>query len=589
MRGKKKNIILISTLSVILIALILVYAFVVAPLLEEAKKQNQPPEIFDGEGLYLNTMVTVYPEIDEDDVVYIEVTNEHGTYAFHSYLDMTSKKQEMRLKDLEKLDYDKSVYAMLLAYTRLPVSYLSNEEKNAPMRGLDSTKMAEYGCTEDTYRAKYTIGYKDSSRDTKYHTVYIGHPTFTDDTTYYVALEGRNTVYRFHQEGVEQALFASMESYLAPIIFQRFSNAMTAMATITKFKIGVTNPDRLGQDDYIRDVVTVLSKGMNEDNTSMVYELVYKSLGTGNTVKTTASADKLNTVFKTLYCYFAGESVVCVRPNEEQLKAYGLDAESRNYYVVAQLSDDEEDTYTFLISEEINGYYYTLSNVYGDDSQMLVKIPASSLSFLSTEEETVYSWADTGVTTLFFEYLVRNDDAGEPGMKSITLRMQKRNDKTGEIEYNTVETFKIVFDGRQYIKAIAQSSGRVYDSIYEGGNIINQFANLYELLVFFPKPNTFNNMTQAEIDSLRNDDGAIVFEIEAENNDNELFKYTYYQIDRGVRVMVEEAYGRVVGGEKVWEESKIRFNASLNQIDILRQNFRKLLDGEILHPEDYIY
>lgn len=585
--AKQKNTLLLSALSLILIGLILVYVFLVLPLLDEDNPQTEPPEIRDGEGLYLNTMVTIYPEISESDITFIEVNNDKGNYTFHKYYDSSFEKKEMRIKGYEKIDFDKTIYSTLLAYTRLPVSYLSNEKANAPLRDLSKADMEKYGLTEDTCTSWYKIGYKDEKGVERVYKVFIGNPTFTDYTTYYVALEGRNTAYRFHNEGVVSALFVSLESYLEPFIYKKFSTALEAMASIEKFKIGVTYPDKLGTDDYIKDLIVIASRGLNSDGTQQQYQLAFNSLGTGRNLLVEVNPDKLTTVFTNLYCSFKGEEVMCINPDFETIKKYGLDENSSNFFITAQLSSDPEDTYSFHISREIDGYYYTMSNIYGTDNQILVKVSKDKLSFLTTEDEKLLDWADTNVTTLFYEYLLRNDEDKQNGINTITIRIQR---KVGDkIDYNTVETFRIVPDGLGYITAYAESSGMVFETSYVNRETINQFSNYYQLLIFFPKPSRFNSLTQAEVDSIKSDDSAIVFELVARDNNNNLQKFTYYQINNGVNAMVEESHGKIVDGKEVWEKGVICFDVPLTQINILRENFQKLLRGENINHEDYTH
>ena len=272
-RENKKKIITISLLALLLIALVLVYIFVIVPLTEpEPEVPTPPPYVAPGEGLYNNMMVTIYPQLDKSNTTYIEISNKNGTYAFHRYYDSTMESEDMRIKGHEAIDYDGSLFAMLLAYVYLPVSYQSNLEQNAPMRDLTDEQMAVYGVTEDTCQAYYTLGYKDGSGETKYYTVYIGHATYTDETTYYVALKGRNTVYRFHPEGVETCMLVGVEDYLSPLVFTKFSNATTAMLSIDRFGLGIIKPDT-GKTEL---VVQIESKGRNLDGTTNMYDLLYQ-------------------------------------------------------------------------------------------------------------------------------------------------------------------------------------------------------------------------------------------------------------------------------------------------------------------------
>ena len=575
----KKKIITISILAVILLALILVYVFVVIPLTrQETPDPVEPPFVAEGEGLYNNSMVTIYPQLDKSAIDYLEITNKHGTYAFHKYYDSTMEAEEMRLKSFEGIDYDESLYALLTSYIYLPVSYGSNLAEHAPMRDVTKEQMAQMGVTRETAAASYTVRFTENG-EKKQYTVYIGHPTLTDETTYYASLEGRNTIYRLHQEGVETCFFASMLDYLSPLIYGKFKNGTEAMVNIERFKIGYSN-----LEESIESLIEVVKTGQNADGTSNIYDLLYKSRGTGNIVRTSAGATNLASVFTALFVRFSGDSVVCVKPTDEQLKEYGLGTNDNCYYITAQLSSDKDDTCTFRISDLRDGYYYTLSGIYSTEYPTVVRVPKEALFFLGTDDKTIFSFSGTDVSSLFYEYLLPNNDAKEPGMKEISVKIQKRNEKTGEIVYSTKETFKISMDA--YENALAEcSNGKIYKTI----NGENEFSDFYTLLIYFPNPTEFNNLTAKEIEDLRLDNSALIFELITQDNDGELLRYSYYQIGTGMDVMIETCKGKIENGEEVWELPQISFNTYLGQMDILRNEYQKLLNGENIRPEDYIY
>lgn len=69
---RKKDKITLIVLASILLALILVFALAVAPLLKEESEGRLPPEIFDGE--YTNgSNVSVYKPISDNDLLKITV------------------------------------------------------------------------------------------------------------------------------------------------------------------------------------------------------------------------------------------------------------------------------------------------------------------------------------------------------------------------------------------------------------------------------------------------------------------------------------------------------------------------------------
>ena len=96
-------------------------------------------------------------------------------------------------------------------------------------------------------------------------------------------------------------------------------------------------------------------------------------------------------------------------------------------------------------------------------------------------------------------------------------------------------------------------------------------------------------MTNEEIEALLADDSAVVFELIAITNDNKAQRYTYYQIGKSLNTMIAISEGEVVNGEVVWGEINVNFDTALSQLDILRINLQKLLNGEDVRPEDYIY
>ena len=575
----KKKIITISILAVILLALILVYVLVIIPLTkEDDPTPNTPPEIVEGEGLFNGSMITIYPQLDKTNIESLEITNKYGTYGFHKYYDSTMEKEEMRLKGYEGIDYDESLYALLIAYVYLPVSYGSSEPEGAPMRDVDKKQMEEMGVTKETCQASYTVGYLENG-EKKYHTVYIGNPTLTDETTYYVALEGRNTIYRFHQEGVETCLLASMLDYISPLIYGKFKNGTEAMINVERLKLGFSN-----LEDGLDSIIEIVKTGQNADGTSNTYDLLYKSKGTGNIVRIGAGVNNLSNVFTALFCRFAGDKVVCVKPTQEQLKEYGLGENDHCYYVTAQLSSDKEDMCTFRISDLKDGYYYTLSGIYGTDYPTLVRVPKEALFFLGNDDKTVFSWAGTDVSSLFYEYLLPNDDAKEPGLRDLSIKIQKKDDKTGEIIYSIMESFNISQDGNG--DALVEcSNGLVYKMI----NDQNEFTDFYTLLIYFPAPTEFNNLTKEEISNVKNGKNSLVFELISRNNDNELLRFSYYQIENSMDIMIESCKGKMENGQEVWDEAQVSFNTYLSQIDILRNEFQKLINGENVRPEDYIY
>lgn len=585
----KKKIILIVALLLVLIALIFVYIFVVLPLMEEEPEPvDPPPYVAPGEGLYNNTMITIYPQLDKQSINYLEIKNQHGTYAFHKYYDSSMEGEEMRLLGHEGVEPESSLYAVLIAYVYLPVSYQSHTEANAPMRDQTEEQMRVFGVTEDTCTASYTVGYEKENGETAYYTVYIGNATLTSETTYYVALKGRNTVYRFHQEGVENCMLIPVEDYISPIVYQHKDVGKKQSAEIVDaieaFELAVANFD----GNSIKSLLQIF-KSQKSDGILSSYDLVYTNVATGNWEKTSADTTKVTNSLTALYTTFVGDKVVCLSPTNEDLAKYGLDANSDTYMVKAQLSEDKEDTFSFRISKQIDGYYYTLSNFYGDDTTLVVRIPEGNLSFLESEGKAVFSWASTDISGLFYEYLLKNEDPYAPGMKGMRVKIQKRNDKTGEIIYCVEDVISIEPNGQGGVIATTESGIKFETKVNGNGEKENEFTDFYRMLIYFPNPTEMNTMTKEERAAVKADSSSLIFEFVAQDNDNNLFRFSYYQIGTSVNVMIESETGKMVNGVEQWDGAEVVFNTSLSQIDILRVSFQKLLNGEDIRPEDYIY
>ena len=147
---KRSQIITLSTLGAIALAVILLYCFVFAPMLFE-ERQIVLPEIREGEGIYLNTYVTLYPEVSSGDILSIDVENEHGGYGFYMTEDKNGNKQ-MVIRNYEGLNYTELVYAYLMAYARLPVvpqgSNIYRDVESDEICVLYKRKSGNYGIIE---------------------------------------------------------------------------------------------------------------------------------------------------------------------------------------------------------------------------------------------------------------------------------------------------------------------------------------------------------------------------------------------------------------------------------------------------------
>ena len=235
MKLTKKNKIVLITLAVVLVALLIVYFTAIAPLLE--KEPVVYPIPLDGEGL-VGTKLTIYKSIEKEDLVSIKISNEHGNYTFNNVKDEKGN-YIGKLKGYEMLEFDEIYYAYLLSFALDPIMvdnepYRNKIDENGNKVPLTEEDMAKYGVTEDTCSVTMTVTYKDNGVE-KTHVLRIGYESFTTNPTYYVAYEGRNTVYRF-SSGISCAEL-NIADYLTPIIFQGYGSVSEAALNIIQFSI----------------------------------------------------------------------------------------------------------------------------------------------------------------------------------------------------------------------------------------------------------------------------------------------------------------------------------------------------------------
>ena len=170
---------------------------------------------------------------------------------------------------------------------------------------------------------------------------------------------------------------------------------------------------------------------------------------------------------------------------------------------------------------------------------------------------------------------MRSEEDGQPGIFELSVRIQRKNNNTGLIDFDTKHSFSISSDGKGSIVA-TQDNGTKYETV----NDKNEFIDYYTWLIRLPVPTEFNNMTEEEINALMADDSALVFQLYARDNNDKLFRYTYYQIGDSLDVMVVVEKGEMDGGTMVFGEKQVNFNTTLSHIDILRTKFQDLISGK---------
>jgi hypothetical protein len=147
--------------------------------------------------------------------------------------------------------------------------------------------MKEYGVTADTCQSTMTVYYKDANGKEQKHVLRIGFSTFTASPTYYVALEGRNSVYRF-SGAVEGAVLYSICDYIQPVVYVGYQSSSEAMIDITSFSI---TKGYLNDSSSLKPIIFLTGKPSVSavDGTESTEYTAHVMDGNGNIIKSTAA------------------------------------------------------------------------------------------------------------------------------------------------------------------------------------------------------------------------------------------------------------------------------------------------------------
>ena len=576
MKLTKKNKIVLITLAVVLVALLIVYFTAIAPLLE--KESVILPIPFDGEGI-VGTKLTIYKPLEKEDLVSIKISNEHGNFTFKNVKDDKGN-YSGKIEKYENIEFDEIYYAYLLSFSLDPIIV-----DNAPYRNLTDEQMAEYGVTEDTCTVTMTVTYKDNGVE-KTHVLRIGYETFTSNPTYYVAYDGRNTVYRF-SEGISCA-HLNIADFLSPIAYQGYGSVSEAGLNIIQFSINKGNPATGSLENIVfitGEQFTSTQNGSESMSITHTYHVMgYDANGKFTSLKKTeAERSYVNAAMAIFYTRFYGDKVVALDPDEKTLEKYGLGADDDVYIVTAANADN--DLPTFYISMPIYdeeakaSFHYT--SITKDGIDLVIRLPESvfvpqnqykDVESSVFDETRLINWASTNTTASGFNQAITPMD-GFAGVKEITIKVP-----TSVYQYGQ-ETFYLEHVTNSQNKSILQvttASGRYED---KGSTQPKPFNSFFRVLISYPDAARFNTFTEAEIEQYATD-ANLVYSIEAVMNDGKIERYEYYRISSEY-VMVCVTKGTIKDGQREMGARKCIYDSTRTQIeDAIHVAFLQLLNGE---------
>ena len=575
MKLTKKNKIVLISLAVVLVALFIVYFTAVAPLLE--KESAILPIPLDGEGIK-GTRLTIYKPLDKENLVSITVSNEYGEYTFNNVKDKDGN-YIGKIKGYENLQYEDIYYAYLLSYAVDPIIV-----DNAPYRNLTDEQMAEYGVTEDTCSATMTVTYKDNGVE-KTHVLRVGYETFTSNSTFYVAYEGRNTVYRFSSGAY--CTYLNIADYITPAIYNGYESVSEAALNIIQFQISKGNVSSGNVIPFLR-ITGKQFVSVQDGKEYMTVTHTYHVIGSAPDYKSvkTAEADRsyVNAAMSVFYTQFYGDRVIAVDPDDATLDKYGLGSDDTVYIVNA--SNAKNDLPTFFISQPIYDdevkatFYYT--SIIRDDVQLLIRIPESifvpknqykDVESKVFDETKLINWASTNTTASGFNQAIADDGNRFTGVKEITVKVP-----TSVYQYGQ-ETFYIDFvtnSSGESILHVTTASGRYED---KGPTQPKPFNSFFRVLISYPDAARFNNFTEAQVDEYAKEEN-LMYSIEAVMNDGTIERYEYYRISSEY-VMVCVTNGEITGGVREMGARKCIYDSTRAQIeDAVHVAFRQLMNGD---------
>ncbi len=555
MKMKNKKITLI-VLSAVLALIVLLYFFVIVPLMNEEKPERPTLETGEGEGNYYGYLM-MYPEIDSSDLISISITNSHGSYSFTNKISEDTGTKNLSLTNYPRLKLSQSALSDLRVYT-LNTQCKSNE----PLRNCSKEQMALYGVTEDTCQASYTVKFKENGVEKEW-TVYIGDKTLSASGSYFASVKGRNVIYEIGS-GLESALMKAREDFIDPLICAIY-NETEVVFEIQRLMIGNSNES----SPFIGINATRDTEG---EEISVKYNVQFPVNAKNVTANTTYISNALNH----LLVNFTAEKIVEIDPSEETCAKYGLGKDDVTRVVNLRSFDLKEYRYTMskkTTNEEGSFYYLLIPAKTSKDVSLIARIPASAYDFL--ESENAIKWVATNsVDAGFTKYIQANESAGESGVADISI-MSNTN-----ALLNFYDKFILTYSphptdsSKKDVLTVTSESGRyTFTDNLEASDSErkNQFNNFYAILVNYPMPNRFNTMTDAERESAKSEEN-LILSIRITMNDGTKMGYDYYKLD-SANVMCEFF-------DEVITEPTIVFDTTLQHVNILATALDQLISGK---------
>ena len=197
MSVRQKRIIIAG--SILFVAALLSYFFIIKPLVAKHTEEEKPPELLEGEVLGDSNRILMMEHIEMADIKSIEVHNQHGAYTFYRASD-----DAFYIKGQEGAPYSYELLSSLVVSAGYTLSMTRVT--------TDCTDFHEYGLAEEDNPAYYIITKNDGTA----HKIYIGNLLATGGG-YYARYDGRGAVYVLDTT-IAATLLADINSMIKPVL-----------------------------------------------------------------------------------------------------------------------------------------------------------------------------------------------------------------------------------------------------------------------------------------------------------------------------------------------------------------------------------
>lgn len=460
----KQQRILAIVLGAVFVVLTVLYFTVVKPMLADDPVETEPLETVDGEAVGTNNRYLIFPQVERSSIQSVEVHNEFGSYTFYR-----DSSDNFQLKGYEGMQYDQELFASFVVSAGYPLAMMKITDN------ATAEQMAEYGL--DAPQAYWIL----TTTTGEVYQVNVGDILVTAGG-YYVALDGRDTVY-------------ILSTTLADTILQPVEKMITPLLTAGMAQNNYFNADNFmiwhGEELYLRLANVDESEKRNPD-ALVECKMTYPAPYIPNT----------DLYYEILYNFIAltGEETVKIGPSDEDLISYGLE----NPAFTISYTFEDYTFYIFVSAAQEDGTYYAVSNLYG--YQLVAKVSAEKLGFL---DYSLFKWISeypfqAYVTSVQSMHVVSGDG---------------KTDATFQLTHGTNS------EGNPTLEVDASSGGQ---TVHITNDDVYNFRQFYKTLLSIDLQE-YTPLTDEEKAAITSDPSKLLLKFSYTTLDGETTEYQFYQ------------------------------------------------------------